>query len=146
MSTRMHFIKVWNVSLCKKKNVVPCSLSQLRKRELNYLTSYLKLPIVEHESTIFLEVQVTSRRITRIYRTSSPSWSSACDIFVGMKIEHDLKKCYHLEKQKSLSMPLATENYAKKVRVTPRIKSYISSSGNLARNINGLKIGRRIFF
>ena len=43
-------------------------------------------------------------------------------------------------------MPLATENYAKKVRVTPRIKSYISSSGNLARNINGLKIGRRIFF
>ena len=37
-------------------------------------------------------------------------------------------------------MPLATENYAKKVRVTPRIKSYIPSSSNLARNINVLKI------
>ena len=41
---------------------------------------------------------------------------------------------------------LATENYAKKVRVTPRIKSYIPSSSNLARNINVLKIGRIIFF
>jgi len=63
-----------------------------------------------------------------------------------MKIDYDLEKCYHLEKQKSWPMPLATENYAKKVRVTPRIKSYIPSSSNLARNINVLKIGRRIFF
>ena len=38
ISTMMHLVKVWDVSLCKKKNVVPCSLSQLRKRELNYLT------------------------------------------------------------------------------------------------------------
>ena len=37
-STMMHLVKVWDVSLCKKKNIVPCSLSQLRKRELNYLT------------------------------------------------------------------------------------------------------------
>ena len=126
--------------------VVACSLSQLRKRELNYLTSYLKLTIVEHESTIFLEVQVTSRRITRIYRTSPPSWSWACDIFVGMKFEYDLEKWYHLEKQKSLSMSLARESYAKKIRTTPRIKRYIPSSSNLARNINVLKIGRIIFF
>ena len=146
MSTRMHFIKVWNVSLCKKKNIVPCSLSQLRKRELNYLTSYLKLTIVEHESTIFLEVQVTSRRITRIYRTSPPSWSWACDIFVGMKIEYDLEKWYHLEKQKSLSMSLARESYAKKIRTTPRTKNCTPSSSNLTGIIHVLKIGGRISF
>ena len=75
MSTRMHFYQGVECVLMQEKNVVPCPLSQLRKRELNYLTSYLKLPIVEHESTIFLEVQVTSRRITRIYRTSSLRWS-----------------------------------------------------------------------
>ena len=63
-----------------------------------------------------------------------------------MKIDYDLEKCYHLEKQKSWPMTLATENYAKKVWVTPRIKSYIPSSSNLAWNINVLKIGRRIFF
>jgi len=63
-----------------------------------------------------------------------------------MKIEYDLEKCYHLEKQKSLSMSLARESYAKKIPTTPRIKSYIPSSSNLARNINVLKIGRRISF
>ena len=38
------------------------------------------------------------------------------------------------------------ESYAKKIRTTPRIKNYIPSSSNLAKNINVLKIGRRIFF
>ena len=62
-----------------------------------------------------------------------------------MKIEYDMEKWYRLEKQKSLSMSLARESYAKKIRTTPRIKTYIPSSSNLARNINVLKIGRRIF-
>ena len=75
ITTMMHLVKVWDVSLCKKKNVVPCLLSQLRKRELNYLTSYLKLSIMEHVSNVFLEVKVTFRRIIRIYSTSSLSWS-----------------------------------------------------------------------
>ena len=75
ISTMMHLVKVWDVSLCKKKKKVPCSLRQLRKRELNYLTCYLGLSIIEHGSTIFLEVKVTPRRITRIYRTSSLRWS-----------------------------------------------------------------------
>ena len=74
ISTRMHLVKVWDVSLNQKK-IVACSLSQLRKRELNYLTCYLELSIVEHGSNIFLEVRVTSRRVTRIYRTTSLSWS-----------------------------------------------------------------------
>ena len=43
-------------------------------------------------------------------------------------------------RSKVMTDALATENYAKKVRVTPRIKSYIPSSSNLARNINVLKI------
>ena len=75
ISTRMHLVKVWDVSLCKKKNVVPCSLSQLRKRELNYLACYLELSIVKHGSNIFLEAKVTYRRIIRVYRTSSLRWS-----------------------------------------------------------------------
>ena len=74
ISTMMHLVKVWDVSLFEKK-VVACSLSQLRELELIYLTCYLELSIAKHGSTIFLKVKVTSRRITRIYRTSSPSWS-----------------------------------------------------------------------
>ena len=49
------------------------------------------------------------------------------------EIDYDLEKCYHLGKQKSWSMPLATENHAKKVRVTPRTKNCISGSSNLTR-------------
>ena len=51
-----------------------------------------------------------------------------------------------LGEAKVVVMSLARESYAKKIRTTPRIKSYIPSSSNLARNINVLKIGRRIFF
>ena len=36
---------------------------------------------------------------------------------------YDLKKCYHLEKQKSLPMSLARESYAKKTRTTPWTKN-----------------------
>ena len=36
---------------------------------------------------------------------------------------YDLEKCYHLEKQKSLSMSLARESYAKKIRTTPWTKN-----------------------
>ena len=36
-----------------------CLLSQLRKRELNYLTCYLELSIAKHGSTMFLKVKVT---------------------------------------------------------------------------------------
>ena len=43
-------------------------------------------------------------------------------------------------------MPLATKNHAKKVRVTPRTKSCIPISSNLAENVNVLKIGGRISF
>ena len=41
-----------------RRKEVACSLSQVRKRELNYLTCYLELSIVEHGSNIFLEVKV----------------------------------------------------------------------------------------
>ena len=75
ITTMMHLVKVWDVSLWKKKNVVPCSLSQQRKHELNYLACYLELSIVERGGTVFLEVNVTYRRITRIYMASSLSWS-----------------------------------------------------------------------
>ena len=63
-----------------------------------------------------------------------------------MKIDYDLEKCYHLEKQKSWPMPLAMESCAKKVQVTPRTKNCIPSSSNLTRIINVLKIGSRISF
>ena len=77
------------------------------------------------------------------------------DIFINLvlslcyprwnEIDYDLEKCYHLGKQKSWSMPLATENHAKKVQVTPRTKSCIPISSNLAENVNVLKIGRISF-
>ena len=41
-------------------------------------------------------------------------------------------------------MSLATSNYAKKVRVTPRTKNCIPSLSNLTKIINVLKIGSRI--
>ena len=50
-----------------------------------------------------------------------------------------------LREAKSWSMPLTMENYAKKVRVTLRIKSCIPSSSNFTRIINVLKIGSRFF-
>ena len=59
-------------------------------------------------------------------------------------MDYDLEKCYHLEKQKSWPMLLAMESCAKKVRVTPRIKSGIPRSSNLVGNINVLKNGDRI--
>ena len=37
-----------------------------RKHEMEHLTYDLELSIVEHESTIFLDIKVTSRWITRI--------------------------------------------------------------------------------
>ena len=42
-------------------------------------------------------------------------------------------KVLSLRGAQSCSMPLATENCAKKVRVTPRIKNGISSSSNLTK-------------
>ena len=41
-------------------------------------------------------------------------------------------------------MPLVTENHAKKVQVTPRIKNCIPSLSNLIGIINVLKVGGRI--
>ena len=128
----------------------PCARRKVevyaRRHEMEHLMNDLELSIMEHGSNIFLEVKVTYRRITRIYRTSSPSWSWACDIFVGMKIEYDLEKWYHLEKQKLLSMSLVRESYAKKIRTTPRTKNCTPSSSNLTRIIHVLKIGGRISF
>jgi len=45
-----------------------------------------------------------------------------------------------LQGAKSWPMPLATENCAKKVRVTPRTKNCIPSSSNLTGIINVLKL------
>ena len=53
---------------------------------------------------------------------------------------YDLEKGNHLEKQKSLPMPLAAENCAKKVRVTPKTKNCIPCSSHLTRIINVLKL------
>ena len=62
------------------------------------------------------------------------------------EIDYDLEKCYHLGKQKSWSMPLATEDYVKKVRVTPRTKNFIPNLSNLIGIINVLKIGSTVSF
>ena len=70
ISTMMHPIKVWDVSLCKKKIE-----AYARKHDKEHLTYDLELSIIEHGSNIPLEAKVTYRRITRIYRTSSLSWS-----------------------------------------------------------------------
>ena len=51
-----------------------------------------------------------------------------------------------LQGVKSWPMPLAMESHAKKVQVTPRIKSCIPRSSKLVENINVLKIGSRISF
>ena len=45
-----------------------------RKHEMEHLTYDLELSIVEHGGTIYLDVKVTSRRITRVYMASSLSW------------------------------------------------------------------------
>ena len=64
----MHPIKVWDVSLYKRKKVVAYSLSQVGKRGLDYPTYYdLELSIMEHGSNIFLDIKVTFRWIIRIY-------------------------------------------------------------------------------
>ena len=41
-------------------------LSQVRKHELNYLTCYLELSIVEYGDVVYLDVKVISRRITSV--------------------------------------------------------------------------------
>jgi len=110
------------------------SLSQLRKCELNYPTYYLELSIVKHGSTIFLEVKVSSSRITRIYRTSSLRWSWACDILIGMKLVITWKSAI-TSRSKVMADTLAMENCTKKVRVTPRTKSCIPSSSNLTESL-----------
>ena len=50
----------------QEEKVVACSLSQLRKHELNYLTCYLELSIVEYGDVVYLDVKVISRRITSV--------------------------------------------------------------------------------
>ena len=128
------------------RKIVACSLSQLRKHELNYLTSYPELSIVKIGITIFLEVKVTFRR----------NYKSLQDIFMKLvlslwypcwnEIDYDLEKCYHLEKQKSQPMLLAMESCANKVWVTPRTKNCIPSLSNLIRIINVLKNGGKFSF
>ena len=61
-------------------------------------------------------------------------------------MDYDLEKCYHLGKQKSWLMPLAMENHAKKVRVTPRTKNCIPSLSNLIGIMNVLKNGGKFSF
>ena len=117
-----------------------CSLSQLRKHELNYLTCYLELSIVKHGSTIFLgsksDIWEDHKNLQDIFTRLVLSLSYPhCN-----EIDYDLEKCYHLEKQKSWPMLLAMESCAKKVRVTPRTKNCIPSSSNLIRIINVLKL------
>ena len=65
------WIEVRTLSRCgmcpyARRKVVAYSLSQLRKRELDYPTYYVELSIVEHGSAIFSGVNVTSKWITRI--------------------------------------------------------------------------------
>ena len=74
VSTIMHLVKVWDVSLYEKKSS-GLFIKSTKEALVELLIGYLELSIVEHGSTIFLKVKVTSRRITRVHRTSSPSWS-----------------------------------------------------------------------
>ena len=46
----MHLIKVWDVSLCKKKKIEVLA----RIHEMEHLTYDLELSIVEHGGTIYL--------------------------------------------------------------------------------------------
>ena len=56
ISTMMHPIKGVGCVLVQEEKVVPCSLSQLRKCELDYPTFYVGLSIVKHGSTIYLGI------------------------------------------------------------------------------------------
>ena len=49
----MHPVKGVGGVLMQEEKVVPCLLSQLRKRELDYPTYYVEVSIVEHGSAIF---------------------------------------------------------------------------------------------
>ena len=82
IATMTHPVKVWDVSLCKKKNIVPCSLSQLRKHGLNYLTCYLELSTMEY--LLGSKSDVEFLRIAKFYPRFKGSLSKIIKILVEL--------------------------------------------------------------
>ena len=85
ISTMMHLVQMWNVSLYERKRS-GLLIKSTKEAWVEIPNMHLELSILKHGSNIFLEVKVTYRRDTRIYRTSSLSWSWACIILVGIRL------------------------------------------------------------
>ena len=126
------------------RKVVPCSLSQLRKRELNYPHASgvihcgaWRYYLLGHDLSGSYESKEHLHKVGFEHVTSSLVWYWS-RLWLG--------KVLSLREAKSWPMPLATENCAKKVRVTPRTKNCIPSSSNLTKIINVLKISGRFSF
>ena len=79
-----------------------CSLSQLRKRELNYLTCYLELSIVEHGDTIYLDIRVTSTWIIGIQKASILSWVELVTLFLDWNLIMTWSYMWHLQGHESI--------------------------------------------
>ena len=123
-----------------------CSLSQLRKHEMEHLTYDLEVIYCEARKYYLFgskgDISEGHKNLQDIFTKlvlslCYPRWNET---------GYDLEKYYHLEKQKSRPMPLAMENCAKKVQVTPRTKNCIPSLSNLTGIVNVLKVGSRIPF
>ena len=71
ISIMMHHVKGVGCVLVQEGKIE----AYARKHEMEDLRYDLGLSSVEHGGTIYLGIKVMSRRITRIYRTSSLSWS-----------------------------------------------------------------------
>ena len=85
----------------------------------------LELSIMEHGGTIYLgmisDIYEDHKNLRNIFTKLVLSiWHHR---WFGIDQDYDLEKCYHLEKQKSLSMSLARESYAKKIRTTSWTKN-----------------------
>ena len=92
---------------------------------MEHLTYDLELSIMEHGGTIYLgmisDIYEDHKNLRNIFTKLVLSiWHHR---WFGIDQDYDLEKCYHLEKQKSLSMSLARESYAKKIRTTPWTKN-----------------------
>ena len=92
---------------------------------MKHLTYDLELSIMEHGGTIYLgmisDIYKDHKNLRNIF--TKLVLSIRDHRWFGIDQDFDLEKCYHLEKQKSLSMSLARESYAKKIRTTPWTKN-----------------------
>ena len=77
-------------------------LSQLREHEMGYLTYELKLSIVEHGDTIYLDIRVTSTWIIGIQKASILSWVELVTLFLDWNLIMTWSYMWHLQGHESL--------------------------------------------